>query len=279
MSEACDITYRSIEQICELLEAVELQKMAWPPEMLTSLPQMAAANLHGGSVLGAFSGSSLIGFSYAFPGYDGREAYLASHMMAIHPAQRDRGLGMRLKLEQRLWAIEHGYRKILWTFDPFETRNGYLNLCKLGATVGRYIPAFYGNDVQSLPTDRFLVDWELHSARVGQTLARQEASGRHAEGPENNWETYPSLLEYETEGQDLIAVHLANREESGVAPGYLLPVPANARGLRQAKLALLTEWQSCLRRLCPELFALGYQAVALKRRDGLHHDYVLEVAN
>lgn len=157
-SEPGEIQYRAIAQVGELLEAVELQKIVWPSDMLTSLPQMAAAVMHGGSVIGAIANNRVLGFCYGFPGYNGHEGYLASHMMAIHPEHRDHGIGMRLKLEQRLWAISYGYRKIIWTYDPFETRNGYLNLCKLGGTVKKYIHAIYGADLQSLPTDRFMVE-------------------------------------------------------------------------------------------------------------------------
>ena len=136
------ILYRLVTDVRELVQMVELQKMVWGPDTLTSMQHMRAAILHGGSVIGAFHEGAVVGFCYGFIGYDGKSPYVGSHMMAIHSEYRDRGIGMRLKLEQRLWAMQAGYGRIVWTFDPFESRNGYLNICKLGGTVSTYIENF-----------------------------------------------------------------------------------------------------------------------------------------
>jgi predicted GNAT superfamily acetyltransferase len=271
MKDDCRIRYRPLTRLSEFAEVIELQELVWPTDMLTALPQLVAATLNGGSVIGAFADDRLLGFCYGFAGSCDGETYLASHMMAIHPKHRDRGIGMRLKLEQRLWAIQQGYRKIVWTFDPFEARNGYLNLCKLGGTVQEYIPALYGDDFQSLPTDRFKVSWDLHSDRVERALA-----GHWSDEEGNEWDRYPSLLTYVAGASRILSVQPNPRDEQ---PGYLLPIPGNIRQMKQENLPLAAQWQSCLRRLCPLLFSSGYQVVALKRRDGVHHDYVIEVAS
>ncbi|NIP92192.1 MAG: acetyltransferase, partial [Gemmatimonadetes bacterium] len=60
--------------------------------------------------------------------------------------------------------------RMYWTFDPLESRNAYLNLSRLGAVVREYAPDMYGvSDSplhRGLGTDRFVVTWELDTARV-----------------------------------------------------------------------------------------------------------------
>jgi predicted GNAT superfamily acetyltransferase len=91
-------------------------------------------------------------------------------MLAVKEAYRNRGLGMKLKLEQRREALARGIRRIEWTFDPLEIKNAYLNIHKLGAMVREYRVDFYGvssSQLQGgLPTDRLLAEWRLDSAGV-----------------------------------------------------------------------------------------------------------------
>lgn len=72
------------------------------------------------------------------------EDHLHSHLTAVLPAVRDRGVGSAIKFDQRAWAYEQGIPLIGWTFDPLVRRNAWLNLIKLGASVGEYLPNFYG---------------------------------------------------------------------------------------------------------------------------------------
>ncbi|WP_135557445.1 GNAT family N-acetyltransferase [Paenibacillus cymbidii] len=272
MQEAKEIKYRSLEQAEELREAVALQLTAWPQESVTSMPQMAAAILNGGMVMGAYDDGRLVGFNYAFPGYDGKETYLASHMMAIHPDYRDHGIGRRLKLEQRLWALQAGYGTIVWTFDPFEPRNGYLNVVKLGGIVRRYIPSFYGNGALNIPSDRFLVEWLLRSDRVQGAL---EGNTPEYDG----WSGCPCLFVVETRDGAPVAVRVDESVADSLATepaGVLLPVPCRPGEMKTTDLALFLSWQELLRQWCAALFARGYRVVSLLRGDGPVNYYVLE---
>ncbi|SFA72570.1 Predicted acetyltransferase, GNAT superfamily [Cohnella sp. OV330] len=264
------IQYRLITDIEELVQAVHLQKKVWAPDTITSMQQMRAAILHGGAVNGAFSKEELVGFCYGFIGYDGKAPYVGSHMMALDPAYRDRGIGMRLKLEQRLWALEAGYDKIVWTFDPFESRNAYLNLCKLGATVSSYIREFYGYDAAGHPTDRFLVEWALSSAR-----ATDAAEGRGA--PAGDAAAYPRLLGVEfTDGKVTALGHQSGKDLIGLADGLRLPIPRAAAQLKQAQPDAFKVWQRQLRELATAAFSQGYRVVSCHRAEPEVQDYVLE---
>ncbi|UKS29499.1 GNAT family N-acetyltransferase [Paenibacillus sp. HWE-109] len=265
------VQYRIVTEVRELGEVVELQKMVWGPDPVSSMQHMRAAILHGGAVIGAFCKEALVGFCYGFIGYDGKNPYVGSHMMAIHPAYRDRGIGMRLKLEQRLWAMHAGLSKIVWTFDPFESRNAYLNICKLGGTVSTYIPDFYGSDPAGYPTDRFLVEWMLSSDRVVRAINRQhQLNGDSTD--------YPQLLEFEyTDGKVTGLVDMAAKSKIGNSHGLRLPVPQAASKLRQTQPDLYKVWQRQFRELSTSAFAHGYQVVSCHQSKPEVQDYVLEM--
>jgi predicted GNAT superfamily acetyltransferase len=181
------IVIRSCEGFEELEACVRLQVETWGYNEGDVIPRRAfvVAQKIGGQVIGAFDTEvsasapnggpeSLVGFTLALPGVkagDGEpRAYLHSHMLAVKEAYRNRGLGMKLKLEQRREALARGITLIEWTFDPLEIKNAYLNIHKLGAITRDYRANFYGvssSQLQGgLPTDRLVAEWRLDSPRV-----------------------------------------------------------------------------------------------------------------
>jgi predicted GNAT superfamily acetyltransferase len=171
----------------ELEACVQLQMETWGYDPTDVIPRKAFLVWQkvGGQVIGAFdteiAGSaedggpdSLVGFVSALPGVkkgNGQPLpYLHSHMMAVKEGYRNRGLGVQLKLAQRKEALEHGIRRIEWTFDPLEIKNAFLNIHKLGAVVRSYLVDFYGVSSSrlqgGLPTDRLLAEWRLDSPHV-----------------------------------------------------------------------------------------------------------------
>jgi predicted GNAT superfamily acetyltransferase len=112
------------------------------------------------------------------------QPYLHSHMLAVREPWRNRGLGARLKLEQRREALHRGIRLMEWTFDPLEIKNAYLNIQRLSVIVREYREDFYGQSssrLQSgLPTDRLLAEWRLDSPGVERILSNRAATGRAA---------------------------------------------------------------------------------------------------
>ncbi|HEY8394586.1 MAG TPA: GNAT family N-acetyltransferase [Thermaerobacter sp.] len=104
-----------------------------------------------------------------------REPVLHSDLLAVDPGYRDRGIGRRLKWAQRRWALEQGLYLITWTYDPLQTRNGFLNLTRLGGVGRRYVREFYStlDDElnRGLPADRVVIEWYLDSDRVSHRAA------------------------------------------------------------------------------------------------------------
>lgn len=160
------ISFRIITEMNELASASELVKNIWGKENAIT-PYLLRAQVHvGGLVIGAYEDDLLIGVSYGFPGVqsDG-EVFFYSHILGVKNTYRGKNVGGMLKRFQAEAALEKGYKKMKWTFDPLQTRNANLNIRKLGATSNTYLPDFYGKMTDALnvgmPSDRLLVEWDL----------------------------------------------------------------------------------------------------------------------
>lgn len=145
------------------------------PELELSPRRHFIVTMHaGGWTLGAFSGGQLIGFVLSVPAFRGEERIFYSHMTAVKKEFQDHGIGAKLKWAQRAQALAEGVRFIRWTFEPVQARNAYFNLMRLGVTVRRYVPNFYGTDYNARPnvkvrgfdSDRLFAEWQLDSERV-----------------------------------------------------------------------------------------------------------------
>jgi predicted GNAT superfamily acetyltransferase len=198
------IQIRSCSGFDEMEACVDLQIETWGYDGSDVMPRKAflLAQKIGGQVIGAFDGElasspecpsakSLVGFAMSLPGIkesqNGPRPYLHSHMLAVRPSHRNRGLGAQLKWEQRREALSRGVRHMEWTFDPLAIKNAFLNIHRLGATSCVYLVDFYGVSSSrlqgGLPTDRLLADWQLDSPRVsssfeGRTITRHVVEER-----------------------------------------------------------------------------------------------------
>jgi predicted GNAT superfamily acetyltransferase len=186
----------------EMEACVDLQVETWGYDEndVISRKTFLLAQKIGGQVLGAFDSDlasdtaagpdgTLVGFAMSLPGLKstphGPEPYIHSHMLAVRPTHRNRGLGAQLKWEQRREALSRGIRHMEWTFDPLEIKNAFLNIHRLGAISREYRVNFYGVSSSrlqgGLPTDRLLAEWELDSPRVEALITPRPAAARTIE--------------------------------------------------------------------------------------------------
>jgi predicted GNAT superfamily acetyltransferase len=186
----------------EMQACVDLEIETWGYDESDVIPRKTflLAQKIGGQVIGAFDSDlagdraagpegALVGFAMSLPGLkstpQGSQPYIHSHMLAVRPSHRNRGLGAQLKWEQRHEALSRGIRHMEWTFDPLEIKNAFLNIHRLGAISREYRVNFYGVSSSrlqgGLPTDRLLAEWELDSPPVEALFARRPAAARTIE--------------------------------------------------------------------------------------------------
>jgi predicted GNAT superfamily acetyltransferase len=162
-----------LSRLNEFSEAVRLQREIWGFKDVDLLPLrlFVVASKIGGQVLGAFHGSQMVAFCLCIPGLKpGGKYYLHSHMLGVMPEYRNSGVGRKLKLKQREYALAGGIDLIEWTFDPLEIKNAFFNIERLGAIVRRYVHNQYGTTTSrlhgGLPTDRLIAEWWIRTDRV-----------------------------------------------------------------------------------------------------------------
>ncbi|MBB6283758.1 GNAT family N-acetyltransferase [Geobacillus subterraneus] len=263
------LSLQIIETMERLKEMAELEADVWGTAPIP-LHQTLTAVKNGGIAIGAYADGKLVGFVYSFPGMQNGEVYLCSHMMGIAESFRDQGIGYRLKMKQAEEAQRRGYRRIRWTYDPLQSRNGYLNLAKLGAAAVDYVENCYGemDDAlnSELPSDRFLVEWRLDELRTEKRISIAALSeDRNA-----------AVLEAGKTVDGWLRPVLRDVDENA-APLLLTAIPLDFPQLKERNLALALEWRLSTRALFVRLFAEGWIAVDAMRRKGepvMHYIWV-----
>lgn len=265
-----EITIKTLEAIEDFEKVQELDLKIWGADPVPSHQTMTAAK-NGGFVIGAFHGESCVGFQYSFAGFKDGEVYLCSHMMGIDPDYRNQGIGSRLKQKQAEIALEIGYRKIRWTYDPLESRNGYLNLAKLGAVCSDYIENCYGEMKDGInagmPSDRFHVEWLLHHPYLEERKTRFADIEITRSRLALDWRTREDGL------PEAVAVHDNDFSDS---PYLFVPIPMENHKLKEHDPELALDWRYKTREVFVSLFSQGWVAChVIRKQDELCEYYVL----
>lgn len=247
---------RSIEDQAGYRACLELQRATWGEECTELVPTslLMVTRKIGGLLAGAFGpDDELLGFILGFAGRpDGRPIHW-SHMLAVHPRARGRGLGRLLKLHQRERLLERGLEVACWTYDPLVSRNAHLNLNRLGVRVTGYESDMYGTHTNSSlhgpgGTDRFTVRWELDSERVRRTLDGEPPA--RAE----DYADAPVLAPDPSGGPE---------PPFPTAPRVLIEIPADVQSLKGSDRDRVESWRQLTRAAFPWYLERGYQVEGL----------------
>ena len=268
------IAIRELDQIEDLRKIEWLQKLVWGLDDLETIPvsMLVSIRKSGGIIMGAFKGSVLVGFVFGLAALD--EAVLKpaskpemltaspvpgvtrlhSHMLAVDPAYRNRGIAYSLKLAQRKRALASGHKVITWTFDPLQSANAHLNFGKLGAISATYEMNTYGEHTSSflhanIGTDRLLVHWDITSEP-----APLQAPGRSDENT--------SVLV--RAGRDQHPV-MADFDQSLKSDTILIDIPSQIAVLQKDEPELARNWRLTTRDAFMRAFAEGYVIRTFKR--------------
>lgn len=270
------IIIRDIELISEMREVEALQKEVWgcDDRDIVPLTIFAATKEVGAILVGAFDGSSLVGFAYGFLGREDGLMIYHSHQLAVRPSYRNFNLGYKLKLAQRDRALAHGIRQMTWTFDPLQSLNAYFNFAKLGVVADAYKINFYGEATSSflhqIGTDRLWVSWLLDSRRVRERLQTKDRSRT-------------SILDLDRIAC-LVRVgpnNVPQRGQSSEVPGqkYVsIEIPTDINRLQRESPELAVGWREATRWAFSEAISTGYlveEFYRSSRKDRLVDTYLL----
>jgi predicted GNAT superfamily acetyltransferase len=264
-------TIRLIETADEMPAVEALQRLVWPGSETDVIPaHMLLAVVHnGGLALGAYVDGEIVGLVFGFPGFyetpDGPRLKHHSHILAVHPDWRDKGLGFAIKRAQWQLVRRQGIDRITWTYDPLLSRNAHLNITRLGTVCNTYRRAEYGKMRDGLnvglPSDRFQVDWWVFSKRVERRLSRRSRPAL-------------TLDAYLTAEALLLEAHQGPSTGSGRRRGpdlsppehippltgslLLIEIPDDFLALKQVDLGLARDWRFYSREVFEAAFAAGY---------------------
>lgn len=246
-----EIVIRSLATLSEIEPIEKLQEAVWgygaSPDAPFPYPARCLFEFaeSGGLVAGAcLDGERLIGFAAAWIGRDRAtvQLYLHSQLVGVRQEFRDRGVGFRLKLYQREYALASGLALIKWTFDPLQVRNAYLNLHKLGAEVHRFVPDYFGplggKMNLGLATDRFWAEWNVNSPLRSEQPDTQDGLGARSGLKLIN------LVHGPKEARRIVEVDTDLGDER-----LLIELPNNLQQLRQTHPQLVADWQLKLRKV------------------------------
>ena len=194
----------TLSNLSEQSNARSIFDTTWSMHTGTEItPNLLQAMVHSGSYLsGAFIENKIVGAAFAFPATN-NGLHLHSHMTAVLPEFRDKGVGYALKIDQWGWAKKNTYSLLSWTFDPLVRRNAKLNIVKLGVDISAYYPNFYGDMPDALnagdESDRLMVSWstDIDAPKARELITNPEPGDILIEIPE-----------------DIVAIRSRNQSES-----------------------------------------------------------------
>ncbi|MCC6317114.1 MAG: hypothetical protein IT361_05420 [Gemmatimonadaceae bacterium] len=269
MSASPDVTIRDLTTLEEYQECCELQEETWGRGFSERVPAaiLRVGQKVGGVTAGAFDGNGrMLGFVFGLTGVRGGRLSHWSDMLAVREDARGHRIGERLKHYQREQVLALGVEVMYWTFDPLVSRNAHLNLNRLGARVAEYIEDMYGSNTRSpvhgtVPTDRFVAEWELRPHMPPPFPGADLADGDAADAPLLN------------------PLDGAGRPTARPAEGariVRLQIPVDSSSLHQQGADLPIAWRLAVRGVVVPLLASGYRVTRFVRaREGSLPYYVL----
>ncbi|MCA9940770.1 MAG: hypothetical protein KC418_19165 [Anaerolineales bacterium] len=281
-----NIIIKSITNIDDYHKIEDLQRRIWGMTDLETIPArfMHALAHNGASLLGAYDGDKLVGFNFGVLGtaeglrdrvdqVAAARLKMYSVIMGIHPDYQHAGIGYDLKLAQREFALRIGIRLITWTYDPLESRNGWLNIGKLGCVCDSYLRDFHGQMSginAGLPTDRFEVSWWVTGNRAKSRTG--DRVNKYGEKRRRHPLELDAIL---GGGAFLINEAIFNAAGFATPPTEILPattrillveIPSNFQAIKKTDFPLAQQWRQHTRILFEMLFAQGYVVTDFARK-------------
>ena len=245
---------RKLATPAEYLEAETLQRIVWnfPDREVIPLNELVVIQKHGGHVFAAFDGRVMAGFCFGLPAYKDGKTYHYSRLLGVLPGRQDSGLGHALKLKQREYVLEQGLDLVVWTFDPLQSRNAYLNVEKLGCIVHEYqvnfLPESGSRFNAGLDSDRFTTEWWIATRRVKDSVA-----GRRKP---HDLDSYRPAIE--TRVNDVGWREPLALRKSFRVKRVSVEIPDDIDALKKDDLELARRWRATTREAFIALFKKGY---------------------
>lgn len=258
MSE--EIKFKEMNDFKEYDILEEIQEDAWgmPARELVPKRLIYATLKSGGVVIGAYKGEEILGYCWGWIGKkEEKEFFIYSHHNAVRKEYQNSGIGYQLKLKQREWALNQGYKNINWTFDPLQSKNCYLNFHKLGVVCNSYHNKYWGDmhdDLnRGIDTDRFYCNWILNSPKV-KTHIKQDFTDYSRMSLHQKYHTIETEME-----EDFLRVRKTKLDLN--LPILFARTPPNFQEMLENNVELVKDWRENTREVFTTYFQKDYKVV------------------
>ena len=249
------ISIRDLRSLEDYADCVALQDMTWGAGFSERVPTaiLRVSQMLGGVAAGAFDETGrMVGFVFGLTGLRDGELVHWSDMLAVREELRGQGIGEQLKQFQRDKATALGVRSMLWTFDPLQAGNAHFNVNHLGALPIEYVPDMYGSNTGStlhgpLPTDRFIVRWQLDSPFV-----------RKAKGDED---VLPLANPLDDAAQPTAAPLATDAQR------FRVQIPSDFSAISSSGASAAMQWRLVVREVMTSLLENGYRITGFRKTE------------
>lgn len=261
-------TIRPLASQNDYQQTRQIHMAAWGVDASETIPPLTlhALQHNGSTLLGAYDGDRLVGYILGTLGtieapnridqVAAARLKMFSVIMGILPEYQNHGIGYQLKLAQREAALRDGIRLITWTYDPLESRNGRLNIGKLGAVCNKYYRDFHGampGRNAGLSSDRFEAEWWVTGNRVEGRVAQQRRpltlNAMRGAGA-----IVVNEAQFDDNNLPIPPLDFAHSDNNLV----LAEIPADIQALKVADPALARQWRQHTRQLFEHYFAANF---------------------
>ncbi|MDP9296409.1 MAG: GNAT family N-acetyltransferase, partial [Actinomycetota bacterium] len=252
-ARSAGVELRPLDGLDDAELILDVMIATWGEHQLIPRELIRALQESGNVPWGAFADEALIGYVMGFLGNDADGPHVHSHMLAVRPGRRSKGVGYALKMAQRAQALDVGVLVVRWTYDPMLARNAYFNLQKLGGFADRFHRDFYGEMGDLLNrgdrSDRFVVRWDLD--RFAAMFRQPDGRSVPVLGRSDDESVHPERVGDPRVEGDLV--------------GAIVEIPPDYPELRNRKPDLAREWRDACAQAFEDCFAVGMVAVELDR--------------
>ncbi len=264
-----EIKIRPLHTMAEMREIEKVQQTIWGSSDLEIMPahEFHALAFNGASLLGAYDGTRLVGFVFGVLGLintPDRVDQVAAARLKMYSVvagvlseYQNQGVGYKLKLAQREYALKIGIRLITWTYDPLESLNARFNIGKLGVVCHRYFRNFHGDmggRNAGLATDRFEAEWWVTSNRVEGRVVKQ----RQSLSLESLVGGGAVLLNETSFDRDGFSNPPRSWRSGSDRNLVLVEIPADFQSMKKQNFDLALRWREHSRQLFEELFSQNF---------------------
>ncbi len=246
----------------DLASCVELQRGTCDGSPFLAVSALVAIERSNGLILGAVDdGGAMHGAIVDVASADRGLTSWITAFYSVSADERNKGIGTRLRYEERDIGIERGVQLTRWAIDPLRGLEAHIAFNKLGAVAISYERDMYGELHDSrnsgLATDRLIVEWWLTSPRV-RAVVDHQVLPYHFHLGLDKMEVATHTTVTDNGHRRLVKFDDSVCDGITTSSVILVEIPAKLDRMRKEDIDLARDWRVRTRDIFERMFNSGY---------------------